>query len=335
MRILYHLSHYISHRASGEEFVQCLRSLGHEVVHVPEGRMDLAIIHDDPLNYAAILQKHPHLGDIPRIAYAVWEGTRLPDAYASALQGFTRIWTPSTFSAASMSPRFPNVRVLPHVVRRRTVSAEDRAFAEQAMGGDDAFTFFTVVDTVNPRKNLTGLLGAFSAVRRLTRRRVRLVVKQYRLSYDLRDIPDVRSIDGDIDEARMAACYAKADAYVSAHHAEGWGLCLSEAMAYGKPVVATGWSGNMDFMDAGNSFPMPYALVPVSEEVCRLIPLFQRDMVWAEVDRGALVDAMRRLAEGRWDKRIAECASDVARRFGPQAIAERMAELLQDVACGG
>jgi glycosyltransferase involved in cell wall biosynthesis len=331
MRIFYHLASYVSHRASGIEFARCLRSLGHEVVHVPDGQVDVAIIHDDPLCYARIREQCSLPEGTPQVAYAVWESQRLAGAYVRALRGFTRIWTPSTFSAASMLPHFPNVRTLPHVVRRRASSAQDRAFAESVMGGGGAFVFFAVVDSVNPRKNLPGLLGAFSAVRQASRRRVRLVIKQYRMPLDLSGIPDVRTIDEDIDEGRMAACHARADAYVSAHRAEGWGLSLSEAMAYGKPVVATGWSGNMDFMDGRNSFPVPYSLETVSEQMCRVIPLFEPDMVWAEVDRVALVETMGRVAEGRWDRGMAERAGEVARRFGPEAIAARMAELLEEM----
>lgn len=56
-----------------------------------------------------------------------------------------------------------------------------------------------------------------------------------------------------------------ADAYISLHRSEGFGLGMAESMAAGVPVIATGWSGNMDFMHAENSFPVSYQLVPVAE----------------------------------------------------------------------
>jgi glycosyltransferase involved in cell wall biosynthesis len=46
----------------------------------------------------------------------------------------------------------------------------------------------------------------------------------------------------------MAAC----DAYVSLHRSEGTGLTITDAMALGKPVIATSWSGNMGFVDVSN-----------------------------------------------------------------------------------
>ena len=54
----------------------------------------------------------------------------------------------------------------------------------------------------------------------------------------------------------MAAC----DCYVSLHRAEGFGLTLAEAMAIGKPVIATGYSGNVDFMNDANSYLVDYEI---------------------------------------------------------------------------
>ena len=60
---------------------------------------------------------------------------------------------------------------------------------------------------------------------------------------------------------------AGADAYISLHRAEGTGLTLSDAMAHGKPVIATGWSGNTDFMNVANSYPVDYELVRLERDI--------------------------------------------------------------------
>ena len=46
-----------------------------------------------------------------------------------------------------------------------------------------------------------------------------------------------------------------ADVFALLHRSEGFGLPLAEAMCAGYPVVATGWSGNMDYMTEETSFP--------------------------------------------------------------------------------
>ncbi|MDL2307925.1 glycosyltransferase, partial [Desulfovibrio sp. OttesenSCG-928-C06] len=190
------------------------------------------------------------------------------------------------------------------------------------------FVFLSVVDAINPRKNLRGLLTAYGLLRKMTARPVHLLLKQYRLDMDFSGIEGVSSITGDLSEGRMAALYGSCDAYVSAHHSEGWGLGLSSAMAFGKPVIATGYSGNMQFMNNANSLPVPYSLVPVSQEMCKMVPLFTSEMRWAEPDLAAMAGLMRRAAEGRLDPGLPGQAAAIVRSFGFAGIMKRLEELL-------
>ena len=332
MRIYYHLSAYISHRLSGLEYVDCLRGLGHAVFTAPEDlpQAETAVIHDDPLNFPEIFARLPRLREVRTIAFCVWENELFPHQYVEPLHLVGEIWTPSTFSHRSMLAHFPAVHVVPHVVRRHRASSEDMAFAEQAVGGNDGTCrFFSVVDSVNPRKNIETLLRAFAALRLRTGRKAALVLKQYRASVDCSGLPGVISVEGDLTQGQMAALHRLCHAYVSAHHAEGWGLGLSEAMACGRPVIATGYSGNMDFMDESNSLPVPYAMAPVSEEMCARIPLFRRDMRWAEIDEESLIAAMRRVMEGRLPPDLPRRAAAITERFGPEAVGRIMQNLLE------
>ena len=54
--------------------------------------------------------------------------------------------------------------------------------------------------------------------------------------------------------ASMSRLIARSDCYVSLHRAEGFGYTMAEAMLAGKPVIATGYSGNLEFMNDDNSF---------------------------------------------------------------------------------
>ena len=216
------------------------------------------------------------------------------------------------------------------MVERRPVPASLLEEARERVGGVDPedFLFFSIVDAVNPRKNIRDLLFAFSRVREHSSRRVRLILKQYRRALDFSSLEGVRSVTGDLGAAEMRALHMISQAYVSAHHAEGWGLGMSEAMAFGKPVIATGYSGNMEFMDERNSFPVPYTLGPVSEEMTRRLPWFTPDMIWADIDKEALIRIMKRVAAGRCDPEICVRAADIARTFSPGAVAEVMRALL-------
>lgn len=70
----------------------------------------------------------------------------------------------------------------------------------------------------------------------------------------------VSVLDGYLTHDEKAALVACCDCYVSLHRGEGFGLTMVEAMALGKPVIATAYSGNLEFMTAENSFLVRYEL---------------------------------------------------------------------------
>jgi hypothetical protein len=84
-----------------------------------------------------------------------------------------------------------------------------------------------------------------------------------RLRLDARRHPDVHLIEGYVSAEERDAMIASCDVYASLHRSEGFGLTLAEAMALGRPVVATGWSGNLDFMDDDCAWLVPAQLVAV------------------------------------------------------------------------
>ncbi|MDR1659988.1 MAG: glycosyltransferase [Desulfovibrio sp.] len=358
MRVFYYVSQYVSHRLAGLAYIDVLRGLGHEVrANLPPGfdaaaplaaktarpeelsreqaafleDADVVVLHQDPTLYASMYEAMPALRRKYVIAYAVWENEILTPFFIPPLRMVNEVWTCSEFCRAAIAPHVTRCFVLPHLVRKTAPAEEDFGWAGTLLAESresGAFVFLSVVDAVNPRKNLRGLLTAFSLLRKGARRPVRLLLKQYRAKMSFDGMPDVISVAEDVSPGRMAALHVLCGAYVSAHHAEGWGLGMSEAMAYGKPVVATGYSGNMEYMDATNSLPVPYAVRPVSEEMRAKIPLFTPGMMWAEPDTGLFVRAMRDVAEERHAPGLRARAAAIVERFGPAGIGTKLTELL-------
>ncbi len=104
-----------------------------------------------------------------------------------------------------------------------------------------------------------------------------------------------------------------ADVVRSLHRSEGFGLVPAQAMLLGKPVVATGWSGNMDFMTERNSAVVGYNLIPVRDPQGSYD---QKDQLWADPDVEQAAEWLQRLA---WSQ-------ELRRRFG-EAAAEDAARL--------
>ena len=86
-----------------------------------------------------------------------------------------------------------------------------------------------------------------------------------------------------------------ADCYVSLHRSEGFGLTMAEAMLCGKPVIATGYSGNIDFMSDADSFLVPYRMVTID----RTHGPYKAGYHWADPDLDYACDLMRQVESSR------------------------------------
>lgn len=340
--VYYHLSHYISHAKAGQLNMQALAVAGISLMDDPHAA-DTVIIHQDPLQYADILAQHPEWRTLRKIAYAVWESADLPPAYAAALQEVDCVWTCSDYARQALVQAGKPVHVVPHVVAPPVPTAEELArmaarlhSPEQSLGqppkqplgqSNDALYFYTIADSYNPRKNLMGLLEAFST--HMGRyKNAYLVVKQYRKGLDLSGLPQVISITEHLSEGELAALHALCHCYVSAHHSEAWGLSLSDAMAFGNPVIATGYSGNMSFMHAGNSLPVDYRMVQVPPLMCQLLPLFSEDMQWAEPDLAHMGYLMGKVMRKYPCTELGAAARESMRAYSPERVGQIMRDLL-------
>ncbi len=101
-------------------------------------------------------------------------------------------------------------------------------------------------------------------------------------------------LDETLTDAAQSALIASADFVLSPHRSEGFGLHLAEAMAMGKCVIATGWSGNLDFMPEGSAALLPYTLAPLFDPTGIYQP--REGDVWAEPDALAGADILQALA---------------------------------------
>ena len=133
-------------------------------------------------------------------------------------------------------------------------------------------------------------------------------------------------IDRSLPRAERDALIAACDCYVSLHRAEGFGFPLAEAMASGKPVVATGYSGNLEYMTARNSWLVDHTLVPIGPGA----DPYPADGTWAEPDLDHAARALREVADDPdAGQRRALCGKeDLQRAHSPEAAGADMARRL-------
>jgi hypothetical protein len=167
------------------------------------------------------------------------------------------------------------------------------------------FTVLSMFDAGSSvaRKNPAGAVEAFRRAFgadpsvRLVLKAQRLAAvpeERARLEAAIAGAPNIEILDATLDEAGLEALMGEADVLLSLHRAEGYGLTLAEAMRRGVPVVATGWSGNADFLTEEVGFPIPWRLIPV-EDPQRTY--HHPGVLWADPDLDAAAAALRALRE--------------------------------------
>ena len=141
---------------------------------------------------------------------------------------------------------------------------------------------------------------------------------------------DVHLIDRRLSRSERDGLMNAADCYVSLHRAEGFGYTLAEAMWLGKPVIATAYSGNVDFMTRDNSYLVDYRLVPIGHGN----DPYPVDGEWAEPDLEHAATIMRQVFQNREEAaaRGARAASEIRRSHGPEPAGRAMRNRLERLA---
>lgn len=236
----------------------------------------------------------------------VWEVLAFRPEWIEAFGAVDEIWTPSPFVTEAIEAAAPGgirVRTIPYVVEaQRSISAFERSDFGIP---EDAFAFLCVFDASSAfeRKNPIAVLEAFTEAFKNDPRAF-LVMKYHSSRADTVNVAAMRRkyaasnilfLDLLMPTEQVDALRELTDCLVSAHRAEGFGLNIAEAMAIGKAVIATRYSGNLAFCDESNSLLVSAAHCEV-EKGTRHYPA---GSVWADPNHDELVAAMQRVVADR------------------------------------
>jgi glycosyltransferase involved in cell wall biosynthesis len=271
----------------------------------------------------------------------MWELALFPQQWAGNFRYVREIWAQSHFvheAIAQISP-VPTIW-MPQPVEP---GPADPAWAHRLGVPTDRFSFLCFVDFRSraTRKNPGGAAEAFRmAFGDRTDNPAVLVVKTLgadrhpndygRFMDSARDLGDrLVVIDKSLADAEIKGLLCGCSAFVSLHRSEGFGRGIAEAMYYGKPTIATAYSGNMDFCNPDTCALVDYRLVPVREGEYP----FWRNQVWADPNIEGAAHWMQRLAANptfavNMGKRAQK---DIRASHGAAAVGRRMRVRLADL----
>jgi len=232
-----------------------------------------------------------------------WEFSSITPKIALLPPLMNEIWTISQFVADGLKPFFS----IPILVATQTVSIDlsiDEDVSDFIDDSGDFFYFMFVFDGESyfERKNPVAAINAFKNAFPISlNEKVRLIIKYHNLSSTDNDVlknnvaGDVRIIliDAELSRSVFISLMKKIHCFISLHRAEGFGRLLAEAMLCEKPVIASKYSGNMDFMSDENSYLVDGNLTPVPPGQYQSIDI-DSGAVWFDANIKSASDSMRK-----------------------------------------
>ncbi|MDD5055204.1 MAG: glycosyltransferase family 4 protein [Candidatus Peribacteraceae bacterium] len=316
---------------------------GRERIVLPEQVQDECMPFATTLMEGGLHDLHRGLQMLPRggtgsrvIGHLAWELETIPEKTVGFLNQFDELWVASRFIRDGVSDQLSiPVLTMPYVVDVSGVSQKSR---KDFNIPEDTTVFLFVFDFYShiERKNPLGLLQAFRKAFGDDPSKLLLIKHSHGEAFpdQWQQLQDAASASANI---RLMGTYIPrpdllgllrcADAYVSLHRAEGFGLTMAEAMALGVPVIGTEYGGSTEFLTDRTGFPIPFSLQTIS----RTIDPYEKGMRWAEPDLTAAAEAMRSIIskKAEAETRAARAKTFIERNFSAKNIGQRMKKRLE------
>jgi len=305
----------------------------------PTYRANLFLANADQIPLLTALYPSGHFDDAYNIAVWAWELAAFRADWHTSFAPLDEVWTNSDFEMDSIGAIAP---VPVHKIRLPVEVTQAPAEEGREMFGipRDRLVFLVAFDvgSTSARKNPSMVIEAFREAFAADEN-VFLVIKFHstaiepsitrQLSRSLRGADNVLVMADLLNEHDMSLLRAACDVYVSAHRSEGFGLNIAEFMALGKPVIATNYSGNLEFFDETVGFPIDYDLTEVQAQAGPYMPFY----VWADPRRASLIAQLRLVYEDQpaaW-ARGALAAARMAEKFSANQIGHEIRRRLHAI----
>lgn len=272
------------------------------------------------------------------IGFWAWELPKIPSNWEFAFDLFDEVWTYSNYCTEAISEvsPIPVLKIMP------SIDLPQPSLDREAFGlPKDKFIFLFMFDfhSIVERKNPGAIIKAFKQAFGKSNEDVLLIIKfsnaehhpqqRHQLHMLSEDDLSIRFIEGHLTKNQVNALIYNSDSYVSLHRAEGFGLTMAEAMFYGKPVIATAYSSNTDFMNVGNSFPVKYELVTTTEQY---FP-YPKGSIWAEPDIDHAASLMRYVFHNYEESQKvgARASQEIKSLLNPQSVGIKIRNRLEHI----
>ncbi|KKQ72081.1 MAG: group 1 glycosyl transferase [Candidatus Peregrinibacteria bacterium GW2011_GWC2_39_14] len=258
-------------------------------------------------------------------SFWAWELTKFPEKWQDRFNYVNEVWTMSTFCLNAISEKSTVPVVNTPIPIEFDVDAKyTRNYFKIP---ENQFVFLFCFDGLSliERKNPFAVAKSFSKAFE-NKNDILLIIKCHNaqpnqleeLKNDLKNC-NYKIIPDYMNREEMLGLFNCMDCFVSLHRAEGFGYSIAEAMYLGKHIIATGWSGNLDFTNTTNSHLVNYKMIEIEHNVGP----YEKGNLWAEPDIDHAAKTMLNVYTNR-DKNIAKKGQEyIKENFSKKTLAER------------
>jgi predicted O-linked N-acetylglucosamine transferase (SPINDLY family)/glycosyltransferase involved in cell wall biosynthesis len=279
-----------------------------------------------------------YLANRYNIGFWAWEIPEFPQKWQPVFDNFHEIWTYSNYCAEAISivSPIPVIKIMPSIdLPQSYLNIKSLGLPENKFIFLFVFDFSSRIERKNPLAAIQAFKQAFGEDDS-----VLLILKSANSEKNVKDLAllksalanstNIKHLDGYLSKDEINGLLYNCDCYLSLHRCEGFGLTMAEAMFYGKPVIATGYSSNTEFMNVGNSFLVKYKLVPIEADCGP----YKKGNMWAQPDTEHAAYLMRHVFNNYQEAQEigAIAAKDIKTLLSPKVAGSKIKKRLEYIA---
>jgi glycosyltransferase involved in cell wall biosynthesis len=280
-------------------FAELVRRAGHEAEYVEFGQTPQKQHYDQGFAFVLPIEDQLRMVDqyaslCTKTAYMTICETETVNPVYGILARYKTLYVASDFCKTVFERQFPDVEW--KVLRLFAYERPHKCPIEHDHGSQPPYTFYTIGNVADPRKNIQGLLDAFLACNFGSA--ARLVLKATCIQPVELKIPGVIVINGLLSDEALERVHESCHCYVNCSHSEGVGMGAVEAALRSKPVVITDYGGLKEYVKT------PWVVTCTKGPIGFDDFLFTRDLEWGMPSSEGLVSALKDCFQKRvtfWD----------------------------------
>lgn len=273
-----------------------------EVKHKSPKFKYVSVVNPDQFALTSLLSLNPRSKPDSAAGVWSWELEKAPNFFNIAAKSLDEIWTYSDFmvNCFENSDEFPKIQKF-NLHARPFGETKERSRATLGLQPKDflcsvVFDFFSDVKRKNPWASVSAYLQAFPKEGN-AKLAIKTINSEYYPEERLKLLSliegrnDIKLIEKYLSEEELRRVINASNVHISLHRSEGFGINLFDALSDGVPVVATGYSGNLEYMKDFPELLVPFDLVNVQNYAG-----YKLNAQWAEPDVKAAALSIRKIS---------------------------------------